>query len=761
MYTGADLIPVQRKRKSQKTLQWKKDCVEAFIKISEQGNSSRRELLKTFYDLYNGRILDEDYEYVTRPYGKERKNFPSKMRNYNIIKPIIDLLMGEKSKRPLQYTVTVQNGDAVSEKERQKQEAIYKNLQQQFLVKIAQSDPQMLQDLQGMEDIQLPKKIAEQFDNSYVDNRAIKGQNALTYMEYHLEIYDRLQKAWFHFLTAGEVYTERGVHANEPFYDVLNPLDVDYDLDPDLEMVEDGDWALIRRFSHISTIIDKYHRHLTDDQVLALENPDHADADNFLFFRDTREDQQLRRNRLIEVITVYWKSRARIGFVTAVDPETGMLEEFQVEDGWKMHEELKESAVVEWVWVDEVWKGTRIDGQYYVDMGPVENQRRSMDNPSVCKLPINGRRYSDINSANISLVGMGLAYQLNYNIFKYRLELAVAKSKDIIAQFDINLIPKKWDMDKFMYFVEGTGIAWVDYNKEGINLNPQHQTVMDLSIKTIEQYVVLLQSVLQEWEKISGVNPQRQGGIGPYEGKATSQQAIVQSSHITEDLFRKFARLEQRDLQALVDYSKEAWRDGKKGAFVMPDGTQEFLDLDGEYAETEYGIFVSDAGKDLRRLEKIQELAQAMIQNGTKASMVAEIFESENFTQIKAKMVQAEKTAQELAEAQSKAEQQQFQQIQEMEAKKLEQEEISKERDRMTQIEIALINAEAKQDDGTKSLIDLEKINSDRELKERELDIREAQLNQKSVDDSTKNRLTQEKNENDRQRNAQSNTRPS
>ena len=58
------------------------------------------------------------------------------------------------------------------------------------------------------------------------------------------------------------------------------------------------------------------------------------------------------------------------------------------------------------------------------------------------------------------------------------------------------MIPKKWDMDKFMYYVEGTGIAWVDYNKEGIQLNPQHQSVLDMSIKTIQQYVTLLESIL-------------------------------------------------------------------------------------------------------------------------------------------------------------------------------------------------------------------------------------------------------------------------
>ena len=79
-------------------------------------------------------------------------------------------------------------------------------------------------------------------------------------------------------------------------------------------------------------------------------------------------------------------------------------------------------------------------------------------------------------------------------------------------------------------------------------------------------------------------------------GVTSSQQAILQSSHITEDLFRKFERMEQRDFQALLEYSKEAWLTGKKSMYVMPDGTQDFLDIDSmQHMESNYGIFVSDA----------------------------------------------------------------------------------------------------------------------------------------------------------------------
>lgn len=117
---GSTRIPKQRIPLSQKTQKWREECVDAFINLSKFGLSERRSHLKSLYDYYNGEIAEEDYKYVLKPYGKTRENFPSKMRNYPIIKPIIDLLLGEKSKRPLNYSVVVKNADSVSLKEQKK-----------------------------------------------------------------------------------------------------------------------------------------------------------------------------------------------------------------------------------------------------------------------------------------------------------------------------------------------------------------------------------------------------------------------------------------------------------------------------------------------------------------------------------------------------------------------------------------------------------------------------------------------------------------
>jgi hypothetical protein len=727
---GAAKIPQQRLPLKKKTKKWREECIDAFINLSKFGLSERRSNLKALYDYYNGEVDETDYRYVIKPYGKSRENFPSKLRNYPIIKPIIDLLLGEKSKRPLNYSVTVKNADSVSLKQQAKTEQLRKTVEAMFLKEIA--EPKDLQSQQAQEQKPLlPKQIAEQFERTYVDDRAIKGQAAVNYIMYEQEMYDKFQKQFFHFLIAGEAYSHKGVRRSEPFYDVVNPIDIDFDKDPDVEFVEDGDWSIVRRYAHTSTVIDQFGDFLTEQQVLELEDPKNQSVDTYLLYRSEAagNGDNVYRNRLVEVVTVYWKSRKRIGFVEYIDQQTGVAEEFEIDEEYKMPPELKaQGAKTNWEWVNEVWEGTKIDGRFYVKMTPIANQRTSLDNPSLCKLPINGFKYSDINSNNVSLVSLGIPFQINYNIFKYRMELAIARSKDIIAQFDINMIPKKWDLDKFMYYVEGTGIAWVDYNKEGIQLSPQHQSVLDMSIKTIEQYILLLENTMQEWEKISGVNRQRQGTIGANEGKGSSQQAIVQSSHITEDLFRKFSRFEQRELQGMLDYSKEAWVSGKKGMYVMPDTTTQFIDLESlGHMESEYGIFVSDAGRDQENIRQARELSQAMIQNGMPASAVLELLDTENFSGIKDKLRKAEAAQAELEQAQQQAQQQQMQQQMQMDQQKMQQEGQEKDRDRQKDIEIALINAEAK-DQANRLDIDLQKIMQDYDIKQKEVDLKREAL---------------------------------
>ena len=675
-------IPDQRIPLVKKNKEWQKNCIDAYCQLATTNYNDRKRRLKRLYDYYNGLIDMEDYDYVLRPYGKTRTNFPSKIRNYPLIKPTIDILLGEKQKRPFNYTVSVLNSYAVDRKEKAKNDLILQTIQQA----VVNSMNQVVETGEQSNPVPDSKDLQDMFERSYVDNMAILGQKGLTYIMQEQDVQEKMEKGFFHWLVAGEVYSERIVRNNEVEYNLINPLDIDYDLDPDLDYVEDSDWALITQYMGPAAIIRTWGRLLDKDQTAAIMTETSYDT-NLLFFEDRREDHL--QSRLIKVRKIYWQSLQRIGFLTYMDPTTGMEETMEVPDGFTIPAEMKElGAKIEWEWHNQPWQAIRIHDDIDIDVRPVDQYPGSPDNPSKIKLPVNGRRYSNINSSNISLVMLGVPFQINYNIYKYRLETSIARSKDIIAQLDINLIPKKWDMDKFMYYVEGTGIAWVDYDKEGVKLSPQHQTVMDLSVKTIGLYIELLNQITMEWEMVSGVNKQRRGEVGQYQGKSMGQQAIVQSSYITEDLFKKYGRFEQRDLQALLDISKHAWINGKKGTTILPDGAVDYFTINpDEWRMADLGAFVTDSTKEVEKLNAARELVQAFLQNGGQFSMALETLESDNFVELKQKIKQAEQAMTELQQAQGQAEAEAGQAEREFKIKKHDDEMLSKERDRQVEQE--------------------------------------------------------------------------
>ena len=128
----------------------------------------------------------------------------------------------------------------------------------------------------------------------------------------------------------------------------------------------------------------------------------------------------------------------------------------------------------------------------------------------------------------------------------------------------------------------------------------------------------------------------------------------------------------------------------------MPDGAIEYLAVNPlDHMESEYGIFVTDAGQDIEKKQKVESLAQSMIQNGVPATIVAEAIDSDSFTQIKEKIAKAEKLTQQLQQAQEKAKNEIAQKQIEIQKEKMAFEADQNDKNRATQIEVALIQAEA------------------------------------------------------------------
>src|SRR6056297_2922629 len=102
-------MPIQKLPLNKKNKEWKEQNLDYWVGVAGLGGSDDEEL-KIKYDLYNSKFHEKDLEYVTDPY-KTEEGFPASPQNYNIIKPKVDLLIGEASKRPDTFKVIQTNRD--------------------------------------------------------------------------------------------------------------------------------------------------------------------------------------------------------------------------------------------------------------------------------------------------------------------------------------------------------------------------------------------------------------------------------------------------------------------------------------------------------------------------------------------------------------------------------------------------------------------------------------------------------------------------
>lgn len=685
-------IPKQKISRSKKTKKWAEESIRAFIYRSSFSTSTKHTVQK-YYEAYNGNLQESDYNYVTNPYNSEawaKKNFPARLRNYNILKPVVDLLLGEKAKRPLAYQVVVRNADIQTKFDEYRRDKYKEYLEQVF---VNEMRAQQNGEQQEQED---PNNYQEQVLSNYRDSRAIIGQEALNYLFDWLGMEDNIQRLFFDWLVAGECYSYKDVCMNDVEYQIVSPLDIDYERSPDTEYIEDADWVVRRKIMSVNEVVDRFYDVLSSKDIDRLEQPHGKYRDGYgghqsLFINKPEDDES---DRMVEVLHVCWKSFARVGILKYQD-EFGRPQEMVVDETYKP----EEGEEVKFYWVNEVWEGYQIDSDIYVSTNPHMVQRNEMNNISVCKLPYNGRVYSNRHSDNISVISMGLAYQVLYNVFHYRLELSIAKNKDKIMLMEMNTIPKRhgWDEEKFMYYADAMGFAFIDSTAEGKNrerVSFNQYQVLDMSLgQYIAAQFQLLQAIKTEWEEMIGVSRQRKGQVNSSDGVGTTERAIFQSSVISEEIFRRFEAFMEREYAGLLDTSKMAWRDGKKMSYVTSDLRTAMLNIDPEeYQESEYGVFVKSSSREMDKLQQLKGMAMAFAQNGQDPATIAEIIDSNNFSNVKKLLQVVDEKQKELQKAQQEAQQQlqqqQAQAMQQVEQQKQQFEGDQNERDRITKLEI-------------------------------------------------------------------------
>ncbi len=797
-------FPAQKLPMSKKTQAWKEACVDYVVGAGDSGfggnGRSRSDEMQTYYDLYNSIYNEKDLKYVTNPF-KQDDGFPAMAQDYNIIKPYVDQLLGEETKRPFNFHPQRTSDIAASELQEKAKEMLMDYIQATIASKLSPEQAARYEQALATGEIQTPEAIAKYLQKDYKDIAETEAYHALQFLKRKLNLTHEFYKGWKDALIGGEEIYYVGVINGDPYVERVNPMYFDYEHSLDLEFIDDAAWCRRKMIMSATEIYDRFYDKMSERQLNELLEliDQRPGAGNNPEIRKTSIDyESIKLHKInsftdnpfdVDHITVYhccWKSFKKIGFVTLLNPETGEAEEFQVDEDYKV---TGTEQSVEWDWIIEVWEGYRIGDDMYIGIQPIEYQHISADNPNSQKLPYTGVVYNNTNSKPRSLVSMMKPLQYMYIVVWYRLELALSRDKGKVAVMDITQIPKSMNIDvnKWMHYLSALGVAFINPYDEGWDIpgreggKPSQFNQLsswDLTMSNvIAEYIQLMQKIEDMVAKLTGITPQRQGQIAASELVSNANTAVNMSYHITEPWFWNHNQVKRRVLTMLLNTSKAAWKDNKRYLnYILDDATRAFVQLSDNFFYEDMDIFVDDSTKNQQYIDQLKQLLQPAMQNGASLLDIAEIITLDNMSMIKNRLEEIEQKRMEQMQQQQQAEQQAQQQIAEqqnqlkeeelmlkeaeldLEKYKVDQDRYKAEQDNATKITVAQINsyrgAENMDQDMNgipdpieigKQALEQQKINSDIATKQLELNNKRREIEQKREAENKKIQLEKDR----------------
>lgn len=726
LYNSA--FPRQKLPLSKKGKKWQEDCVNYIIgegNVTSGGNStSYYGELQTYYNLYNSIFDEKDFKSITNPF-KVEDGFPATPHDFNIIRPKVDLLIGEETKRPLNFRVIRTSQEATSEMQEKEKQMILQYIEAAIAAKMSPEEAQQFQEQLQSGEIMPPEQIAKYMDKDYKDIVENTAYHSLTYLREKLDLDNEFIKGWKDGLISGREIYYVGVLNAEPYAERVNPICFSYDKSPDLDFIEDGSWCCRKMRMPITEVYDRYYDKLEEKDLDKLEEMIGSTPGRNLGDRSPVDmGIQLRiydnpifegsGKSLVNVWHCCWKSFKKIFYVTTTD-DAGQSQINIVDE---TYQPVGNEVSVEPDWIIEVWEGYRAGSDLYFGIQPIEYQHVSIDNPNSQKLPYCGAIYSNTNSKPRSLVSILKPLQYMYIVLWYRLELAIARDKGKVVNMDITQIPKSMNISpaKWMHYLSSVGVNFINPYEEGWNIPGREGgkpaqfnqiTALDLTMSNvIAEYIQLMDKIEELAGTISGITQQREGAVSTSEMVGNVERSVVQSSHITEPLFWVHNQCKRRVFNMLLNTAKGAWEEtGKqKLQYIFDNGERAFLDITPKFYYEDMDVFVSDTSKDLENIQKLQQLIQPAMQNGASLLEAAEILTNDNFNIIKQKLKDMQTRQEQIQQQQQEAEAQQQQQLQQMQNESKQQELMLQEaqmdlqryqidQDNQTKIAVAQINA--------------------------------------------------------------------
>jgi len=462
---------------------------------------------------------------------------------------------------------------------------------------------------------------------------------------------------------------------------------------------------------------------------------------------DNSEDMTpLDEGNLMRVSTIYWKTQRRVGHLTKIElngsvtqeiiDETFKITEKAVYDTSIFKNRTKENLLqgehIDWIWINEVWGGVKVGpnlpamwrstmgdniNPIYVGInrtkpGRLPFQFKGNNTLYGCKLPVEGRVFSDRNTRSTSLVDLMKAYQVGYNMVNNQIADILIDELGTVIMFDQNALPrhsmgedwgknnysKAWvAMKDFQMLPLDTSIT----NTENATNFNHYQTLNMEQTSRLMSRIQLANYFKQQCFDAIGVNPQRLGGAVSAQTATGVVQAMQQSYAQTEMYFVQHSdQLMPRVHQMRTDLAQYYYSTNPsvRLSYISSEAEKVNFTINGtDLLLRDFNIFATTKTNHRAILENLKQMALTNNTTGASIFELGNIVKADSIAEV-TDILKDSENRQQMQRQQDMQQQQQMQQ-QQIEAKqqeeqmKLQVEIDENEKDRQNNILLAEIRS--------------------------------------------------------------------
>ena len=373
---------------------------------------------------------------------------------------------------------------------------------------------------------------------------------------------------------------------------------------------------------------------------------------------------------MLRVTTAYWKTQRKVGHLTRV-MENGKVTQKVVDENFKLTEKpvyntnlfkdktrdnLAYGEHIDWIWINEVWGGVKVGpnmpatwrqtstelNPIYVGInatkpGRLQFQFKGENSLYGCKLPVEGRVFSDRNTRSTSLVDLMKAYQVGYNMVNNQIADILVDELGTVIMFDQNALPRhsmgedwgKNNMAKAYVAMKDFGMLPLDTsitNTENATNFNHYQTLNMEQTNRLMSRIQLANHFKQQAFETIGVNQQRMGQEISRQTATGVQQAMQQSFAQTEMYFVQHSdNLMPRVHQMRTDISQyyHSTTPSIRLNYVSSEAEKVNFQMNGkDLLMREFNIFCTTRTNHRAILDQLKQLA---IQNNTAGASIYDL----------------------------------------------------------------------------------------------------------------------------------------